>query len=159
MKLIFSTVVMMSFLLQPAVLTGLSQASTSTASSARLAGRWRVKFSLSGESEKNLIFDAKPKGSGSFQLLDTGADDKPVLEFLPGVWSELSNNRVSFSGEAELPIGTCCREIGTMIFKGKFKSNTSISGGFIFVTSVDEEESPYKYRSHIGSFTATLVNE
>lgn len=155
MRLIFSPVIVLLFLLQPGF-QGVSQ--TTSPASGRLTGRWRVTFRLSGENDKNLIFDAKPKGSGSFQLLDTGPDDKPVLETVPAVWSELTNNRISFSGEAELPIGTCCREIGTMIFKGKFKTNTSISGGFIFVTSVDEEESPYKYRSHIGTFTATLVN-
>jgi hypothetical protein len=124
----------------------------------KLAGRWRVTFSLTGDPEKHLILEVKPKGAGGFTLLDTGPDNKPVPDPVPAVWSELDNNRVSFSGETELQIGDCCRQPGTLIFKGKFKSNTIISGGLIFVTSIDEEESPYKYRSHIGTFTATLVN-
>ena len=140
------------------LMSTLAAQQTALPPSAKLSGRWRVTFSLTGDPEKHLIFEVKPKGAGSFLLLDTGPDDKAVPDPVPAVWSELTNNRVSFSGETELQLGNCCREIGTLIFKGKFKSSTSIVGGLIFVTSVDEEESPYKYRSHIGTFTATRVD-
>src|ERR1043165_2263300 len=103
------------------------------APTAKVKGRWKVTFKMSGL-EKNMIFEAKENGAGSFKLLDTAADDKPVGEPVPGVWSQLTNDRVSFSGEAELPIGTCCREIGTMMFKGRFTSPNAISGTLIFVT-------------------------
>ncbi len=124
-----------------------------------LAGRWRVKFRFAGDVEKNLIFEAKAKNLGSFSLLDTGPDNKPVPEPAPAVWSQLTNDRMSFAGETEMPLGTCCREIGTLIFKGKLGSNNEIAGGVIFVTSVDEEESPYKYHSQVGSFTAVRVRD
>lgn len=119
-------------------------------------GHWRVKFNMAGL-EKNLILVSQPRGVASFLLLDTGPDDKPVADPQPAVWSQLTNDRVSFSGEAELPIGTCCREIGTLIFKGKFTSSNSISGKLIFVTSIDEDESPNKLRSVVGTFTATRI--
>ncbi len=137
---------------------GAQQSPPTPASGGKLTGRWRVTFSLTGDPEKHLIFEVKPKGAGAFTLLDTGPDNKAVPDPVPAAWSELDNNRVSFSGETELQIGDCCRQPGTLIFKGKFKSGTAISGGLIFVTSIDEDESPYKYRSHIGTFTATLVN-
>jgi len=121
---------------------------------AKLSGRWRVKFKMAGL-EKNVIFEAKDNGIGSFKMLDTGVDDKPLNEPVPGVWSQLTNDRVSFSGEAELPIGTCCREIGTMMFKGRFGTADSISGTMVFVTSVDQEESAFKFRSEVGTFIAT----
>jgi len=121
-----------------------------------MLGRWQVKFTMAGV-EKNLILVSKAFGVASFVLLDTGPDEKPVADPQPAAWSELTNNRVSFSGEVELPIGTCCREMGTLIFKGKFSNNNSISGKLIFVTSIDEEESPYKFRTIIGTFTATRV--
>jgi hypothetical protein len=123
-------------------------------SAPKLEGRWRVTFKMDGL-EKNVIFEAGDKGSGSFKLLDTAVDDKPVAQPVPGVWSQLTNDRISFSGEAELPLGTCCREVGTMIFKGKFTSANAISGTLIFVTSVDQEESAFKFRSEVGTFTAT----
>jgi hypothetical protein len=119
-------------------------------------GRWRVKFTMTGL-EKNLILISRAGGTASFLLLDTGPDDKPVTNPQPAVWSQLTNDRVSFSGEAELPIGTCCREIGTLIFKGRFNSNNSMTGKLVFVTSVDDEESPYKLKSVVGTFTAIRV--
>jgi hypothetical protein len=122
-----------------------------------LVGRWRVKFNFSGDRERNLVFEARTKGSGSFLLMDTGPDDKLVAGTQPTGWAQLTDSRVSFSGEVELPIGTCCREIGTLMFKGRFISNNSISGKLVFVTSVDEEESPYKFRSLVGTFTATRI--
>lgn len=131
--------------------------SSQTGAAPKLSGRWRVKFALSGV-EKNLTFEPKANGVGVFMLLDTGPDNQPVPDAAPALWSQLTNDRVSFSGEMELPIGTCCREIGTLVFKGKFDSSNSISGRVIFVTSVEEEESPFKFRSVIGNFTATRVS-
>src|SRR5215831_14713127 len=102
-----------------------------------IVGRWRVRFTLSGVGDKNLVFEAQAKGSGSFSMLDTGPDNKPVPDSLPAAWSKTTNDRVNFSGEAELPIGTCCREIGTLIFKGKFKGGL-IEGKALFIgTTVD----------------------
>lgn len=125
--------------------------------SGKLMGRWQVSFALNGDPKKNLIFETKTKGAGSFSLLDTGPDNKPVPDPAPAAWTELTNNRVSFSGEVELPLGTCCREFGTLMFKGKLESPDSIKGTLVFVTSVDEEESPYKFHSAVGTFTATRM--
>ncbi len=122
----------------------------------KFSGRWRVKFKMTGH-EKNVVFEAKENGDGAFQLLDTGPDDKAVAMPAPGVWSQLTNNRVSFSGETELPIGDCCREIGTMMFKGRFTSPSTITGTMVFVTSVDQEESAFKFRSEVGTFEATKL--
>ena len=126
------------------------------ASGSKLEGRWHVTFKMDGL-EKNVIFEARANSSGSFKLLDTAVDDKPVAHPVPAVWSQLTNERVSFSGEAELPIGTCCREVGTMIFKGKYSSANTISGTLIFITSVDQEESAFKFRSEVGTFTANRI--
>ncbi|MCM3906398.1 MAG: hypothetical protein ND866_32325 [Pyrinomonadaceae bacterium] len=155
MRFSFTALILMSILIvQGSVLPGLSQTSAPPTLATKLDGQWRVKFIISGV-EKNLIFDAKAKGYGLFLLLDTGVQDSPTPNPLPGTWSQLTNDRVSFSGEAELPIGTCCREMGTILFKGKFSSMNAISGRLIFVTSVDEEESPYKFHTIIGTFTGT----
>jgi len=123
-----------------------------------IVGKWQVKFHLSDgvEAENNLIFDSQPNGGGSF-LLIAKAGEKAESVVQPAVWAETTNQRVSFSGHLELQLGTCCREVGTLIFKGKFASNNSITGKLIFVTSVEEEESPYKFRSEVGAFTATRV--
>ena len=117
-------------------------------------GRWEVKFTLLDSAEKHLVFTAQENGDGSFQLLDTAPDNKPVKEPKAAAWS-LTNGHLSITGEVELPIGNCCRETGTLIFKSKFKNGDSLEGKLIFVTNTDEEESAYKYHSTVGTFTAT----
>ena len=119
-------------------------------------GRWHLKFTLLGGSEKNLVLTSRGKGVGSFELLDTGPNNKSLPTPQPAIWSKTLDN-VSIAGDIELPIGTCCRETGTLIFKGKFVSDSSISGKLIFVTNTDDEESPFKLRSTIGTFTATRL--
>ena len=122
-----------------------------------LTGRWQVKFTFAGRTEMNLIFDAKEKGAGTFLLLDTAADSKPETSPRPAAWLPTTNDRVGFSGEVELPFGTCCRETGTVIFKGKFASNNALSGKVIFVGSTEEEENPIGFRAMIGTFTAKRI--
>ena len=124
---------------------------------AHLNGRWRVRFALTGDKEKHLIFDAQDGDTGNFLFMDTDPDDKPVLTPVPAVWSQLSNDRVSISGHVELQLGTCCREVGALVFKGKFTSNSSITGRLIFITNIDEDENPNKFRSKVGTFTASRI--
>jgi|ERR1041384_2302618 hypothetical protein len=121
----------------------------------QLTGRWQVKFTFAGRSEMNLILDAKSGGSGTFLLLDTAPDSKPEAAPRTAAWLQTTNDRVGFSGEVELPIGTCCRETGTLIFKGKFGANGSLTGKVIFVASTEEEENPIGFRTLIGTFIAT----
>lgn len=122
-----------------------------------LTGRWRVKFTFAGRTEMNLILNARPKGAGTFLLLDTATDSKPESSPRLASWLQTTNDRVGFSGEVELPIGTCCRETGTLIFKGKFGANNSLSGKVIFVGSTEEVENPIGFRAMIGTFTATGI--
>lgn len=122
-------------------------------------GRWQVKFAFAGRTEMNLIFDAKAKGDGTLLLLDTAPDSKPETSPRSATWTETTNDRMSFSGEVELPIGDCCRETGTLIFKGKFGANkpNSLSGKVIFIASSEDEENGVGYRTMVGTFTATRI--
>ena len=120
-----------------------------------LTGRWRVEFSLTSGEKKHLLFEAKAKGDGTLFGLDTAEGNKQSTESLPAVWSETNNERLTFSGDIELPLGTCCREVGTLIFKGAFVTDNSLKGRAIFITNTTDEENFVGYRSDIGSFTAT----
>lgn len=122
-----------------------------------LTGRWRVKFVFAGRSEMNLVFNSQAKNSGTFLLLDTGPDSRPETSPRPAAWLQTTNDRVGISGEVELPIGDCCRETGTLIFKGKFASSNSVTGKVIFVASTEEEENPIGFRALVGTFTATRM--
>jgi hypothetical protein len=132
------------------------QATASSPQTAILGGKWRVRFNFPGVGDKNLIFESHAKGSGSFLLLDTEPDNKPSATSLPAVWTQTTNDRVNFAGEVELPYGTCCREIGTLIFNGKFGAGNSISGKAVFVTST-VDENLIGFRSMVGTFTANRL--
>lgn len=134
-----------------------TQAIASPSPAGNLVGRWQVTFSLPSLGEKHLILDAQAKGSGSILLLDAGPDNKPMTTPIPAAWSQTTNDRVSFTSEVELPLGTCCREMGTLIFKGKFDSANSISGKAIFVGSTIDEENCNGFISTVGSFAATRL--
>lgn len=125
----------------------------------QLTGRWQVKFTFAGRTDMHLILDAKTGGSATFLLLDTTDNGKPEATPRTAAWLQTTNDRLGFSGEVELPFGTCCRETGTVIFKGKFGSNDSVSGKVIFVGSTEEEENPIGFRAMIGTFTATRIPE
>lgn len=140
-------------------LTGIAQPLEQETKRNGVIGSWAVKITLLNSAEKNLIFNAHQGGDGAFQLLDTGPDDKPVANPQPAAWS-VANGRLSISSEVELPIGNCCREQGALILKAKLPSTgASMSGNVIFITNVDEEESPYKYRATAGTFTATRLSD
>jgi hypothetical protein len=119
-------------------------------------GRWQIKFTLLDTSEKNLVFTAQENGDGTFQLLDTAPDNKPDPNLHAAAWS-LAKGNLSISGEVEIQTGSCCRETGTLILKAKLTSDNSISGKLIFVTNIDEDESPYKYHATVGTFSATRL--
>jgi hypothetical protein len=124
-----------------------------------LIGRWKVTFTFANVAAKNLVLDARANGDASVLLLDSGPDNKPATKSLPAMTSVTTNGRVNFSSEVELPYGTCCQEIGTLIFKGTFGSNNSISGKVIFIGSTEEQENPLGYRSMLGSFSAIRVQD
>lgn len=121
---------------------------------ASLSGRWRVRFTFAANGEKNLVFDSQARGSGSFMLLDAGPNNNAEPMPLPAVWSMTESDQVSFSAEVELPIGTCCRETGTLMFKGKFSSSNSMSGKAIFIGATEDQENFNGFRSMVGAFTA-----
>ena len=121
-----------------------------------LARRWQFRFTFPGVGEKNMVFESYAKGSGTFLFLDTESGNKPASVPLPAVWTQTTNDRINFAGEVELPFGTCCREVGTLIFNGKFSADNSISGKAVFVTST-VDENPIGFRSMVGTFTANRV--
>jgi len=138
------------------IMVGIVSASGQTSDTLNPIGRWQVKFKLLDTIEKNLVFTAQEGGDGSFQLLDTALDNKLDPNPQAAAWS-LAKGSLSISGEVETQIGSCCRETGTLILKAKLTSNNSISGKLIFVTNIDEDESPYKYHATVGTFTATRL--
>jgi len=108
MRSFFASLVLLALFAGAVIALQSERPEATIAHSASLTGRWHVKFNLSGIGEKNLMFDALARGAGSFLLLDAGPNNKPAAFPVSAAWSDTTNNRVSFSGEVELPLGTCC---------------------------------------------------
>ena len=120
-----------------------------------LAGGWRVNIALSGGGPTNLEFHAQDGGKGSFRL----EVPEQRTQTVPATWFQTTNDRVNFSGEIELKFSPCCTETGTLIFKGKFKSDNSIAGKAIYIATTENEETLTGYVSTVGTFTATRMSD
>lgn len=124
-----------------------------------LVGRWKITFTFASVGPKNLVLDVRSNGDASVLLLDSGPDNKPAPRPLPATISSAGNGRLNVSSEVELPYGTCCREIGTLVFKGTLGSNHSIVGKVVFIGSTEEAENPLGYRTMLGSFSAVRLDD
>ena len=147
-------IIMILILFSAGISLGHGTAKAAFPETQKIAGRWRVKYILTANGEKNLILELRSDGSGTITLLDSGPDVKIPGAPQPAVWSQTSQNRINFAGEVELPLGTCCRDVGTLMLKGKLDKEDSISGRSVFVTSTIDEENTVGFRSLVGTFTA-----
>jgi|SRR5262245_29263921 len=113
-----------------------------------------VRFTLSLHGQKSLRFVANPNNRGTFRLRGRTSWDPPNIT-TPAVWDRITLTLMTFSGEVQFPIGNCCRETGTLIFKGEVDSNGIIVGKTIFVTNTPDTGSPTGFVIRTGEFTAT----
>ena len=98
------------------------------AQSPNMIGRWKVEVTFPNGDNRSLRFEAQGAGKGSFLLLD------PRLKFWgparpsEAKWTQGDGNSVTFSGAVEFPIGNVGRDAGTLEFKGKFETESLITG-------------------------------
>ena len=99
-----------------------------------------------------------PGGKGSLLLLDRGSSlAKPARSLSEATWTQGEADSVTFSGAVEFPVGNVGRERGTLVFKGKFAAEGSITGEAAFFPLGQEPESPGARPSRTGTFTANRV--
>jgi hypothetical protein len=103
-------------------------AAVAQAQSPNLIGRWNVEITFANGTRHSLRIDAQGAGKGSFLPLD------PRSKFWePGKpsevkWTQGDGNSVTFSGPVEFLIGNVGRDAGTLDFKGKFETESLITG-------------------------------
>lgn len=117
-------------------------------------GSWRVRLKLTGNDEEALIFNTKPSGIATAMF----EKESRTKLGLPATWFA-AENRISFSTEIELPIGTCCRDNGTLVLKGKIDARGVATGKAVFITATDDSENFNGLRTLTGTFTAVRVVE
>ena len=72
---------------------------------------------------------------------------------------EQTDNRVSFSGPIEFPLGNVGSDRGTLVCKGKFETEDSIVGDVLFYPLDQDPKKPNAEPSKTGKFKAVRTAE
>ena len=122
--------------------------------SANVIGSWTVEITFGNGESRSLRFDARESGKGSFLLLD------PRLKFWgpakpsEAEWTQGDDNSVMFSGSVQFPLGNVGLDRGTLVMKGKFGTEGSITGEAMFYPLDQDPKDPKARPSKSGSFKA-----
>jgi hypothetical protein len=98
------------------------------AQSPNMVGKWNIEITFANGDHRSLRFDAEGEGKGSFELLDPRAKVWGAATHFEAKWTRGEGNSVTFSGPVEFPIGNVGRDPGTLVFKGKFETESVITG-------------------------------
>jgi hypothetical protein len=90
-------------------------AAQAEAQSPNLIGRWNVEITYAN-------------GKGSFLPLDPGSKFWAPASPSEVKWTQGDGNSVTFSGPVEFLIGNVGRDAGTLVCKGKFETESLITG-------------------------------
>lgn len=116
---------------------------------------WDVTFNLENGLTRRLTFISLSNGTGTFRIIGPRTTTT-VNTIVPAVWSRPVPGFISFSGEVQLPIGNCCRETGTLMFKGTQSSaGGTITGRAIFASDFSPTTTPTANGIQFGTFVAT----
>ena len=117
--------------MQPLVLILIAQtccAALLEAQSPNMIGSWNVEVTFKNSDHRSLRFDAQGAGKGSFLLVDPRSKVWGPAKPSEAKWTQGDGNSVTFSGAVEFPIGNVGRDAGTLVCKGKFETDGSITG-------------------------------
>jgi hypothetical protein len=111
------------------------------AQSPNMIGRWKVEVTFPNGDNRSLRFEAQGAGKGSFLLLDPRSNVWEPARPSEAKWTQGDGNSVTFSGAVEFPIGNVGRDAGTLVFKGKFETESLIAGEVEFSPLVGDRPS------------------
>lgn len=127
------------------------------AQSPNVIGSWKVEITFGNGESRSFRFEARESGKGSFLLLD------PKLKFWgpakpsDAKWIQGDEGSVTFSGPVEFPIGNVGRDAGTLVLKGKFGPEGSITGEAKFFPLDQDPKDAKATPSKTGTFKANHV--
>jgi hypothetical protein len=113
------------------------------AQSLNLIGRWNVEITFANEEHRALRFEAQGEGKGSFELLDPRAKVWGAATHFEAKWTLSDGNSVTFSGPMEFMLGNVGRDVGRLVFNGKFETSDLITGEVEFSPSVGDRPSKH----------------
>ena len=100
----------------------------SQAQSTNVIGRWNIEITFPNGDNRSLRFEAQDAGKGSFLLVDPRSNVWEPTKPSEAKWTQGDGNSVTFSGAVEFPIGNVGRDAGTLVCKGKFETESLITG-------------------------------
>ena len=116
-----------------------------------MIGTWKVDITFTSSESRSLRFDAQGAGKGTFLLLDPRLNVWGPAKPSEAKWSQEQGNSVTFSGPVEFMLGNVGRDAGTLVFKGKFETESLITGTVEFSPLVGDGP------SKSGTFKAVRV--
>jgi hypothetical protein len=122
---------------------------------AKVTGNWNVEITFTNGNIRLLCFEAQDAGKGSFLLLDPSLKVWGPARTSEAKWSQGDDGSVTFSGPVEFPLGNVGRDAGTLILKGKFQADGTITGKATFSPVRQDGEGAETKPSKDGSFKAT----
>jgi hypothetical protein len=123
---------------------GLSQVHSSN-----VIGSWKVEITFGNGEARSFRFEAGESGKGSFLLVDPKSKVWGPARPSEAKWTQGDEGSVMFSGTVEFPLGNVGRDAGTLVFKGKFETESLIAGEVEFSPLVGDRP------SKSGTFKAT----
>lgn len=131
------------------LIAGICCTAMAQAQSPNLIGRWNVEITFGDGNKRSLHFDAQGEGKGSFEVVDPRAKAWGAATHFEAKWTPGEGNSVTFSGPVEFMLGNVGRDVGTLVFKGKFEAASLITGEVEFASLAGERPSKH------GTFKAT----
>jgi hypothetical protein len=125
--------------------------------SVNVVGSWRVEITFGNGESRSFRFEARESGKGSFLLLDPRSTFSGPAGLSEAKWTQGDEGSVMFSGTVEFPLGNVGRDAGTLVLKGKFGKEGTITGAATFFPLDQDPKDPKARPSKSGSFKAIRV--
>ncbi len=124
------------------------------AQSSSMIGSWRVEITFAHGENRSLRFEAQDSGKGFYRLLVPRPSVGEPAEPSAAQWSQSGEHSVMISGPVQFPLGNVGIDRGTLVLKGKFGTDGSITGEAAFFPIGQDPSDPKATPSKHGSFKA-----
>jgi hypothetical protein len=128
------------------------------AQSPNVIGNWKVEITFGNGESRSFRFEAGESGKGSFLLLDPTLKTWGPARPSEAKWTQGPGDSVLFSGKVEFPLGNVGRDAGTLVLKGKFGNDSTMTGEAKFFRGDEDPTGPKATAAKSGTFKATRVS-
>ena len=129
----------------------------SQSQASKVIGSWKVEIAFQNGESRSVQFEGRESGKGSFLLLDPQLKAWGPAKPSDANWTQSEGNSVILSGKVEFPLGNVGRDAGTLVLKGKFGDDSTITGEAKFFRGSEDPADPKAGAAKSGTFKATRV--